>query len=114
MLHLLLLLGLLGLSGAASQEPLKPVHVALLTDCSLYSDWQTVAAVWSFKHSGQPGNITRVMCCSPEEKRSYSRAMLREVYTHEAPSFKVNPVTKDYYHAYNKPGMRATRLFLRN
>ncbi len=37
------------------------VHIAYLTDCTMYSDWQTVGMVFSFKRSRQPhdSQITR-------------------------------------------------------
>jgi hypothetical protein len=54
--------------------------------------------VYSFKKSGQPGKVTRVMCCTPEEKEKYlseRKEMLELMDTHIAPSFTVHPRTKD-------------------
>lgn len=44
------------------------VHIAYLTDCTMYSDWQTVGMVFSYKRSRQPrdSQITRESgkgCC---------------------------------------------------
>jgi hypothetical protein len=82
------------------------VRVLFLTDCTFYSDWQALGDVYSFKKSGQPGKVTRVMCCTPEEKAKYlkeRKEMLDLMDTHIAPSFTVHPRTKDIYAAYNKP-----------
>jgi hypothetical protein len=59
--------------------------------------------IFSFKMSGQPGKVTRVMCCTEQEKANYPKALLAEVETHIAPSFTVHPRTGDNYAAYNKP-----------
>lgn len=80
------------------------VHVAFLTDCTPYSDWQTITMAWSFKQSGQPGPVTRVMCCTEDEYKKYNKDVLNYVQTHVAPSYTVHPETGDAYLAYNKPG----------
>lgn len=51
----------------------------------------------------QPGPLSKVMCCTPEEARNYKRDMLGIVKTHIAPSYTVHPRTGDIYAAYNKP-----------
>lgn len=79
------------------------VHVAFLTDCTMYSDWMTVGMAYSYNRSGQPGKITRVMCCSEDEKKKYPKEMLEIMNTHIAPSFTIHPRTGDHYAAYNKP-----------
>jgi hypothetical protein len=84
--------------------PPSPVHTVFLTDCTAYSDWQTLAMVYGWRESGQPGPLTRVMCCTPEERAAYRPDMLGLVPTHVAPSFATNPATGDEYAAYNKPG----------
>ena len=74
-----ILVGLSVVSGA----PLTPVRVAFLTDCTMYSDWMSLGMIYSFKMSGQPGKLTKVMCCTPEEKAKYlagsTKALLKEV-----------------------------------
>lgn len=80
------------------------VHTAFLTDCTEYSDWQSIGMVYSWKHSGQPGPITRVMCCTEAEAKSYNKGLINYVKTHIAPSFAVDTDTGDNYAAYNKPG----------
>jgi hypothetical protein len=91
---------LVALAGA---EDLTPVHVAFLTDCTYYSDWQSVGMIFSFRMSGQPGSVGRVMCCSDVERKNYDATLLKEVDTWVAPSFAVHPRTGDHYAAYNKP-----------
>jgi hypothetical protein len=59
----------------------------------MYSDWQSVGVVFSYKQSGQPGPITRVMCCTPEQAAKYPKQMLSLVPTHFAPSMTVHPRT---------------------
>ena len=58
---------------------LAPVRVAFLTDCTMYSDWMSLGMIYSFKMSGQPGKVTRVMCCTDEEKAKYPQDLLKEV-----------------------------------
>lgn len=80
------------------------VHIAFLTDCTLYSDWQTVGMAFSYRESKQVGAITRVMCCTDDERKRYHTQLLEIMPTHIAPSFAYNERTKDHYAAYNKPG----------
>jgi len=80
-----------------------PVHVVFLTDCTMYSNWQSLGMMWSWRMSGQPGTLSRVMCCTPEEKAKYDTTLQREVETWVAPSFTIHPRTGDNYAAYNKP-----------
>jgi hypothetical protein len=89
----------------AAPAPAKKanVHTVFLTDCTAYSDWQTLVMVFGWRESGQPGPLTRVMCCTPEERAAYNKDMLALVPTHVAPSFSRHPRTGDEYAAYNKP-----------
>lgn len=103
-LFLAVLLSLVFFAAAAViKPPLTPVKVAFLTDCAKYSNWQSLSMIFSFKMSGQPGTLTRVMCCSPESMEKYPKELLEEVETHIAPSYTIHPVTHDNYAAYNKP-----------
>eukprot|EP00798_Chlamydomonas_sp_ICE-L_P000919 gene919-5221_t len=88
---------------ALSYDP-KSVHVLFLTDCTHYSDWMAAGMAFSFKNSGQPGKITRVMCCTEKEKAHYPHDMLTIMDTHVAPSFAHNEETNDNYPPFNKPG----------
>jgi peptidyl serine alpha-galactosyltransferase len=69
----------------------------------LYLPILPAGMVYSHRKAGQPGPLTRIMCCTdaewaalPEEDRSIAT-------THVAPSFTVHPRTGDPYSAYNKP-----------
>lgn len=42
------------------------MHTVFLADCTEYFQWQSVGMFYSHKKSGQPGPITRVMCCEEE------------------------------------------------
>jgi hypothetical protein len=95
-------------AAAGPQAPNKAanVHTVFLNDCTLYSDWQTVVMVFGWRQSGQPGPITRVACCTPEDKTTYlesRKGLLDLVSTHIAPSYAHHPRTGDDYAAYNKP-----------
>lgn len=92
----------LGYSASVSAS-FQNVRVLFLTDCTLYSNWQSLGMSWSFRTSGQPGKVTKVMCCTPEEKAKYNQDLLKETDTHIAPSYTIHPVTHDNYAAYNKP-----------
>ncbi len=59
---------------------------------------------FSFRNSGQKGHMTRVMCCTDEQKAAYNHEMLNMMPTHISPSFAYNEKTKDHYAAFNKPG----------
>ena len=90
-------------TSGSSAAAAAAVHTVFLTDCTPYSDWQTLALVFAWRASGQRGRLTRVMCCAPEERRAYGGEALDLVTTHVAPSFTVHPKTGDHYAAYNKP-----------
>eukprot|EP00798_Chlamydomonas_sp_ICE-L_P031864 gene31864-7071_t len=53
--------------------------------------------------SQQPGKLTRVACCTDDERNSYSDAYKTSVNTFLAPSFAIHPRTGDDYPPYNKP-----------
>ncbi|GBF90906.1 hypothetical protein Rsub_03761 [Raphidocelis subcapitata] len=80
------------------------VHTVFLTDCSPYSDWQALAMAFGWRDSGQSGRLTRVMCCTEEERAAYPGDKLSLVPTHVAPSFSRHAPSGDEYAAYNKPG----------
>ncbi|XP_002970675.2 peptidyl serine alpha-galactosyltransferase isoform X1 [Selaginella moellendorffii] len=88
---------------AEQQEP-RPypkIHTLFSAECSAYFDWQTVGLVHSFKLSGQPGYITRLLSCSEKDLKSYKGMDLAP--THLVPSMSVHPLTGDWYPAINKP-----------
>ncbi|XP_051227322.1 peptidyl serine alpha-galactosyltransferase [Lolium perenne] len=77
------------------------IHTLFSTECSSYFDWQTVGLMHSFRLSGQPGNITRLLSCTDEEVKNYKGHDLAP--THYVPSMNRNPLTGDWYPAINKP-----------
>lgn len=79
----------------------QPVHVAFLTDCAMYSDWQSLGMAFSFKMSGQPGSVIRVMCCSEEDRKKYNQGLLNMVDTWVAPDMSRSPRNGDRYVAAN-------------
>ena len=77
---------------AAHRPPLRPLL------CS-----RPAGLVFSHRKAGQPGGLTRVMSCTPEEWAKLSEEQRTIVPTHVAPSYTHHPRTGDLYSAYNKP-----------
>ena len=59
--------------------------------------------LYSHRKSRQPGPITRIMSCTPEEWDLLSDEAKAVMPTHVAPSYTHHPRTGDLYSAYNKP-----------
>lgn len=87
------------LSKANNEYP--KIHTLFSTECSSYFDWQTVGLMHSFRLSGQPGNITRLLSCTDEDLKNYKGHDLAP--THYVPSMSRHPLTGDWYPAINKP-----------
>ncbi|KAG7575541.1 hypothetical protein ISN45_Aa03g000360 [Arabidopsis thaliana x Arabidopsis arenosa] len=77
------------------------IHTLFSTECTTYFDWQTVGFMHSFRQSGQPGNITRLLSCTDEALKDYKGHDLAP--THYVPSMSRHPLTGDWYPAINKP-----------
>lgn len=69
------------------------IHTVFSTECTPYFDWQTVGLMHSFRLSGQPGNITRLLSCTDEDLKNYKGHDLAP--THYVPSMSVHPLTGD-------------------
>lgn len=82
-------------------KPLPKIHTLFSTECTPYFDWQTVGFMHSFKLSGQPGNVTRLLSCTDEDLKRYKGHDLAP--THYVPSYSKHPLTGDWYPAINKP-----------
>lgn len=95
LLGLLLLAALQQAAWAEEKKTYQGVHVAFLTDCTMYSDWQSVGMAFSFRMSGQPGDVIRVMCCSEKDRKRYSKGLLEMVETWIAPDMSVSPRNND-------------------
>jgi len=96
--------GGLGVVPLATPRGRPDIHTLILTDCAKYQDWQTVAAAFAWRESGQPGNVTRVVNCSPEDAKRYGKVMMEVLPTFWARQYAYNARLKDWYAAYNKPG----------
>ncbi|KAL0461743.1 UNVERIFIED_CONTAM: Peptidyl serine alpha-galactosyltransferase [Sesamum latifolium] len=83
------------------KEVYPNIHTVFSAECSPYFDWQTVGLVHSFYQSGQPGTITRLLCCTEEDLKQYKGHDLAP--THYVPSMSRHPITGDWYPAINKP-----------
>jgi hypothetical protein len=85
----LLLLGpLWGASAVLLSSRPGNVHTLILTDCHKYQDWQTIAAAYAWRDSGQPGSVTRVANCDEKDTATYPKEMLDYVQTHMAPQVR--------------------------
>lgn len=86
---LLLILAWIHCSAAVllSQRP-GNVLTMILTDCAKYQDWQTVAAAFAWRQSGQPGAVIRVANCNEQDTKKYDTHMLDYVQTHMAKQVK--------------------------
>lgn len=47
------------------------VHVVFGSECTKAMDYKSIAVFHSYKTSGWKGNITRLLACSPEQKKTY-------------------------------------------
>ncbi|GAV88265.1 hypothetical protein CFOL_v3_31688 [Cephalotus follicularis] len=93
---------LLSSGGGSGFETVRErVHTLFSVECQNYFDWQTVGLMHSFKKSGQPGPITRLLSCTDEEKKNYKGFHLAPTF--EVPSMSRHPRTGDWYPAINKP-----------
>jgi hypothetical protein len=57
------------------------VLTVISTGCDRYQDWQSVAAAFAWRRSGQPGELLRIANCNTHEKANTSDAMLAYVPT---------------------------------
>ncbi|KAI5409795.1 hypothetical protein KIW84_055303 [Lathyrus oleraceus] len=80
---------------------LVKTYLRISAECMTYFDWKTVGFMHSFRLSGQPGNVTRLLSCSSEDLMKYKGHDL--VPTHSVPSMSRHPLTGDWYPAVNKP-----------
>lgn len=101
---------------ANASKALGPANMrmAFLTDCTPYSAWQSVAMAFAFKQHHQPAGaeITRIMCCTEEEKRALTPTLQDVLPTHIAKSFTWNEDLKDWYqvHSISRPSQQAALL----
>lgn len=77
------------------------IHTLFSVECNNYFDWQTVGFMNSYRRSGHPGPITRLLSCTDEQLQKYKGMDLAP--THSVPSMSRHPVTNDWYPAINKP-----------
>lgn len=67
------ILWLLLLRTVASKPHPSNMHTVFLADCSTYFQWQSFGMFYSYKKSGQPGPITRVVCCTEEHLANFPK-----------------------------------------
>ena len=70
------------------------IHTLFSVECQDYFDWQTVGLMHSFRKARQPGPITRLLSCTPEERSRYRGMGLAP--TLEVPSMSRHPRTGDW------------------
>ncbi|KAL2897134.1 Peptidyl serine alpha-galactosyltransferase, partial [Bienertia sinuspersici] len=74
-------------------KPYPKIHTLFSAECTPYFDWQTVGFMHSFRLSGQPGNVTRLLSCTDEDLKNYEGHDLAP--THYVPSMSIHPLTGD-------------------
>ncbi|MCL7028760.1 hypothetical protein MKW94_009751, partial [Papaver nudicaule] len=74
-------------------KPYPKIHTVFSTECTTYFDWQTVGFMHSFRLSGQPGEVTRLLSCTDEDLKRYAGHDLAP--THNVPSMSRHPLTGD-------------------
>lgn len=72
---------------------LESAHIVFNTDCGSKFGWQTLALLHSIKTSGQPGPVTRLLSCTPEELEDVEQETMDLVQTYITPSFTEDPDT---------------------
>ncbi|KAI3931416.1 hypothetical protein MKX01_040333 [Papaver californicum] len=82
-------------------KPYPKIHTVFSTECTTCFDWQTVGFMHSFRLSGQPGDVTRLLSCTDEDLKRYAGHDLAP--THNVPSMSRHPLTGNWYPAINKP-----------
>jgi hypothetical protein len=80
-------------SGAAAGEG-RRLHTLFSVECGDYFDWQAVGLLHSLRKAGQPGGVTRLLSCAPDQLSSYRG--LRIGHTLQVPSYSRHPRTGDW------------------
>jgi hypothetical protein len=79
------------------------LHTVFTSECNnLQFDWFTVGVYASFRQSGMPGKITRLLACNDDELAKYDGLDLGPTFVH--PNYRHNPLNGDTSASYNKPG----------
>lgn len=82
------------LADESGQSAPYRIHTLFSVECQNYFDWQTVGLMHSFKKSGQPGPITRLLSCTDEQKKHYRGMNLAPTF--QVPSWSSHPKTHDW------------------
>ena len=77
----------------------RKVHTVFSAECNPTFDWHAIGLFHSHKTSGQPGNITRLLACNPDELEGYHGLSIGPTFVHRnhRHEFGMN------YAAFNKP-----------
>ncbi|GJP49488.1 hypothetical protein CLOM_g8686 [Closterium sp. NIES-68] len=70
-------------------------------ECTAYFDWQTLGLMYSFRRSGQPGKLVRLLACNEDMLKEYRGLDLAP--TMVVPNWDHDPHNGDWYSAINKP-----------
>lgn len=70
------------------------VIIVVLTSILTSVSFQTVALVYSFQQSGQPGPLTRLLSCYKEDLKGYRGMDLAPTFV--VPSWSLHPRTGDW------------------
>ena len=79
------------------------VHIVFSAECNAAMTWQALGLFHSFRHVGQPGNITRLLACSKEQLAEYSGMDAGPTFVHHNMRFGHPLIDEVGYPSYNKP-----------
>ncbi|MCO5601512.1 hypothetical protein L7F22_055633 [Adiantum nelumboides] len=88
-------------NGSHNDAQSPTMHTLFSVECNNYFDWQTVGLMNSYRKSGHPGPITRLLSCTDDQLESYGGMDLAPTLI--VPSMSRHPKTGDWYPAINKP-----------
>ncbi|KAI5000763.1 hypothetical protein ZWY2020_010722 [Hordeum vulgare] len=91
-LLLLLLLWPIVVVSAAREG--RRLHTLFSVECGDYFDSHTVGLLHSLRKAGQPGGVTRLLSCAPDQLPSYRS--LHISHTLQVPSYSCHPCTGDW------------------
>ena len=79
------------------------IHVVFSAECNHAMTWQAAGLFHSHRAVGQPGNITRLLACSEEQRADYRGMELGPTFVHHNMRHGHPLIDEVGYPSYNKP-----------
>ena len=79
------------------------LHTVFCAECTSYFDWKSAGVFYSHRAARMPGKITRLLACSPEQRKAYPQRGLEMGPTFIHPNYFNNPHNHESSGSYNKP-----------